>query len=114
MTLLEGKHEIGCHNCEYLQTESGAYSSGCRKHPQLVWPDTDEIVVCIKFKCRHELRSQPEYKELDALFTGKFKPKMKPKLIYTYMPHGNNPVLTAFPLTGGASLTPKKPSPDRK
>ena len=100
---MDGRFEIGCHNCEYLQTEVGAIVGGCVKHTRIVWPDTDEILICHDFRCRHELCSQPGFENLDKIFAGKFRNHMKSGKLYSYLPHGANPVLTVYSFAGGPS-----------
>lgn len=110
----DGKYEIGCHNCQHLQTETGSGTkpgTGCELHPRIVWPDTDEVLLCLDFECRFELRTQPGYEDLDKVFGRHFRSKMKPGKIFSYIPHGNVPHLTAYPMK---PPTVPPPSPDNK
>ena len=104
----ESKFEIGCHNCQHLQTELGEVAGGCFRHPEINWPDIDEIIICHDFKCRFELCSQPGFDELDKLFNGKFKNRMKPGLLFSYLPHGTLPHLTAYQFAGGVIASTRK------
>ena len=105
---MDGKFEIGCHNCHHLQTEVGAIVGGCTRHARIVWPDTDEILLCHDFRCRHELCTQPGYEDLDKLFVSKFRNRMKAGRLYSYLPHGAAPVLTVYAFGGGVLLGPPK------